>query len=328
MASRATQKKTVGARSAASNAQKNLANLRGSIPPLITPFKRGEVDYDTYAELVSFQIEQGSHGILVNGTTAEPSTLTTEERNRLVTLAIQTTAGRVPVVAATGSQSLTESRALTEHAVAAGADALLIVTPYYIRPPQRGLVAYYLELAAGHDLPWMIYHIPGRTAVGVTLDTLKACKDKSPTFVGMKHAVNDLGFVSECLQEFGDDFKVFVGLEELSFPMMAVGACGLMNAVGNLRPQTLAELCEAVFSNDLAAGRKLHDQLLEINKAVFFDTNPIPIKYMMMRLGLLAKNEHRLPMVPATPELAAKLDGVLERARLTPTAPLRRRAAR
>jgi len=294
----------------------DLAALRGSIPPLITPFTRGAVDYERYAKLVDFQIEQGSHGILVNGTTAEPSTLTTDERNRLVTLAIETTAGRVPVVAATGSQSLAESRVLTEHALAAGADALLIVTPYYIRPPQRGLVAYYLELAAGHDVPWMIYHIPGRTAVGVTLDTLKAVKDKSPHFVGIKHAVNDLGFASECIHEFGKNFKVFVGLEELSFPMMAIGACGLMNAVGNLRPGVLAKMCEAVFANDLATGRHLHDQLLEINKAVFFDTNPIPIKYMMKKLGLLAHNEHRLPMVPATDELAVKLDGVLGRADL------------
>jgi len=222
----------------------------------------------------------------------------------------------VPVVAATGSQSLAESRVLTEHALGVGADSLLIVTPYYIRPPQRGLVAYYLELAAGHDVPWMIYHIPGRTAVGVTLDTLKACKDRSPHFVGIKQAVNDLGFVSECLHEFGRDFKVFVGLEELSFPMMTIGACGLMNAVGNLKPKVLAQMCEAVFEDDLTTGRRLHEQLLEINKAVFFDTNPIPMKYMMKKLGLLADNEHRLPMVSATAELAAKLDGVLERAGL------------
>ena len=293
-----------------------LAALRGSIPPLITPFKNGEVDYDTYAALVEFQIKEGSHGILVNGTTAEPSTLTTEERNRLVTLSVEAAAGRVPVVAATGSQSLAESRVLTEHALKAGVDSLLIVTPYYIRPPQRGLVAYYLELARGHEVPWMIYHIPGRTAVSVTLDTLKACKDGSPHFVGIKHAVNDLGFASECLHEFGHDFKVFVGLEELSFPMMAVGACGLMNAVGNLKPKVLAKMCEAVFAGDLATGQRLHDQLLEINKAVFFDTNPIPMKYMMKKLGLLTQNEHRLPMMSATPELAAKLDGVLERAGL------------
>jgi 4-hydroxy-tetrahydrodipicolinate synthase len=290
-----------------------LAALRGSIPPLITPFTKGVVDYDRYAELVEFQIAEGSHGILVNGTTAEPSTLTTDERNKLVTQAIEAAAGRVPVVAATGSQSLAESRVLTEHAIAAGADALLIVTPYYVRPPQRGLVAYYLELAAGHDVPWMIYHIPGRTAVGVTLDTLKAVKDRSPHFVGIKQAVNDLGFVSECLHELGHDFRVFVGLEELSFPMMAVGACGLMNAVGNLRPGVLAKMCEAVFAGDLAEGRRLHEQLLEINKAVFYDTNPIPMKYMMRKLKLLEHNEHRLPMMSATPELEAKLDGVLAR---------------
>jgi 4-hydroxy-tetrahydrodipicolinate synthase len=296
--------------------QHDLAALRGSIPPLITPFTRGAVDYARYAKLVEHQIAEGSHGILVNGTTAEPSSLTTEERNRLVTLAVETAAGRVPVVAATGSQSLAESRVLTEHAIAAGADALLIVTPYYIRPPQRGLVAYYLELAAGHDVPWMIYHIPGRTAVGVTLETLKAVKDRSPHFVGIKQAVNDLGFVSECLHEFGRDFKVFVGLEELSFPMMTIGACGLMNAVGNLKPNVLAQMCEAVFEGDITTGRRLHEQLLEINKAVFFDTNPIPMKYMMRKLGLLEDNEHRLPMVSATPELMAKLDGVLQRAAL------------
>ena len=116
------------------------------------------------------------------------------------------------------------------------------------------MIAYYLELAAGHDVPWMVYHIPGRTAVSVTLDTLKTLKEKSPHFVGIKQAVNDLGFVSECLHELGADFKVFVGLEELSFPMMAVGACGLMNAVGNLRPGVLAQMCEAVFANDMATG--------------------------------------------------------------------------
>ena len=290
--------------------------LRGSIPPLITPFRGGEVDYECFQELIERQIGAGSDGVLINGTTAEPSTLTVEERNRLVTLAVETVGKRIPVVAATGSQSLAETRTLTEHAAAAGADALLIVTPYYIRPPQRGLVAYYLELTRSIEIPWMVYHIPGRTAVGVTLDTLKALRAESPNFVGIKHAVNDLGFVSQCLDAFGPDFKIFVGLEELSFPMMAIGAVGLMNAVGNLRPDLLAELCRAVESGDMASARKLHQNLLEINQAVFFDTNPIPIKYMMRRLALLESNEHRLPMMPATPELEARLDGVLERAGL------------
>jgi 4-hydroxy-tetrahydrodipicolinate synthase len=132
----------------------------------------------------------------------------------------------------------------------------------------------------------------------------------------MKHAVNDLGFVTECFAALGDDFKVFVGLEELSFPMMTIGACGLMNAVGNLRPGILAEMCDSVWNSDLKKGRELHQRLLEINQAVFFDTNPIPIKYMMKKLGIMPKNEHRLPMMPATPELEARLDEVLHRAGL------------
>ncbi|MGO4706785.1 4-hydroxy-tetrahydrodipicolinate synthase [Microvirga sp. 2MCAF38] len=290
------------------------SRLRGSIPPVLTPFKNGRVDYDAYASLVEAQISGGSHGILVNGTTAEPSTLTLEERNRLVSVGIEVAKGRVPVVAATGSQSLGESRALTRSAAEAGADALLIVTPYYIRPPQRGLIAYYMEVMQGIDVPWMVYHIPGRTAVSVTIDTLAEMRDRSPNFVGMKHAVNDLGFVSEALHRLGHDFRIFVGLEELSFPMMAVGACGLMNAVGNLQPRVLADMCEAVWKNDLATAKGLHDRLLEINQAVFFDTNPIPVKYMAKRLGFLERNEHRLPMMPATKELEQRLDRVLSAA--------------
>ena len=293
-----------------------LQRLKGSIPPLLTPFRDGEVDYDTYGRLIEMQIAEGSHGILVNGTTSEPASLTIEERNRLVTYAIDKVKGRVPVVAATGSQSLAETRVLTDHAVAAGADALLIVTPYYSRPPQRGIIEYYLECTRAHAVPWMIYHIPGRAAINVTVDTVKELKDRSPTFVGMKHASPDLDFVSECFAAVGQDFRIFVGLEDLSFPMMAVGACGLMNAVGNLRPGVLAEMCEAVWRGDLKRGQELHHRLHELNKAVFFDTNPIPMKYMARRLGIIPANEHRLPMAPATPELEKRLDGVLARAGL------------
>ena len=300
----------------------SLERLKGSFPPIITPFKDGGVDYEAYGSLLEFQIEKGSHGIVVNGTTAEPSTLTVDERNRLVSLAIEVVSDRIPVVAATGSQSLAETRILTQHAVKTGADALLVVTPYYIRPPQNGLVDYYLELAASHETPWMIYHIPGRTAVSVTLESLKKINDRSKSFIGMKHAVNDLGFVSSCLKVFGEDFKIFVGLEELSFPMMAVGACGLMNAVSNLIPQPLAEMCEAVWIGDIQRARKLHHQLLELNQAVFYETNPIPMKYMMKKIGIIPRNEHRLPMVSASADLAERLDGVLERADLVGTAEL------
>jgi 4-hydroxy-tetrahydrodipicolinate synthase len=294
----------------------DLERIKGSIPPVVTPFRDGDVDFDAYAGLIDFQVTEGSHGVLVNGTTAEPSTLTIAERNQLVDIAVETANGKVPVVAATGSQSLAETEVLTRHAMKAGVDALLIVTPYYIRPPQRGLIEYYLSLAGQHEIPWMIYHIPGRTAVSVTLDTMCELREKSANFVGMKHAVNDLGFVTECFAALGNDFKIFVGLEELSFPMMTIGACGLMNAVGNLRPDVLSKMCDAVWRSDLQGGRELHQRLLEINQAVFYDTNPIPIKYMMKKLGIMPTNEHRLPMVPATPELEKKLDGVLERAGL------------
>jgi len=290
--------------------------LKGSIPPLITPFKGGKVDYDAYAGLVEFQVKNGSHGILVNGTTSEPASLTVEERNRIVDVAIEANAGKLPIVAATGSQNLQETSALTAHAEKAGADALLIVTPYYTRPPQRGLVEYYKKLGKQTSLPWMIYHIPGRAAVSVTLDTLEKVSKACPNFVGMKHAVDDLGFASECLDHFGKDFRIFVGLEDLSFPMMAVGACGLMNAVGNLQPKKLAQMCEAVWKGDLKKGQKLHYELFEINQAVFYDTNPIAMKYMMKKLGIMPKNEHRLPMMPATKELEKRLDGVLKRAGL------------
>jgi len=288
-----------------------LNKIRGSIPPIITPFVNGEVDYRTYASLIEHQIKNGSHGILVNGTTAEPSTLTIDERNKLISMAVEVANGKIPVIAGTGSQSIIETKILTNHAVKAGVDSLLIVTPYYIKPPQRGLIEYYLELTEKIDIPWMIYHIPGRTAVNVTLETMKILSEKSANFVGMKHAVNDLGFVTDCLSAFGPDFKIFVGLEELSFPMLSIGACGLMNAVGNLRPNILSEMCEAVWDKNNERGLELHHQLLEINQAVFYDTNPIPIKYMMRKLGIMKNNEHRLPMMSATVELEKRLDMVL-----------------
>jgi 4-hydroxy-tetrahydrodipicolinate synthase len=290
--------------------------IRGSVPPLITPFKKGAIDEHTYADMVSAHITAGSHGILVNGTTAEPSVLSVEERNRMVDIAIDAAGSRIPVIVASGSQSLAETRVLTEHAVRAGASALLIITPYYIRPPIAGMVEYYLELDKMVDIPWMIYHIPGRAAVSVTLDMFKALKARAKHFVGMKHAVNDLGFVTECMVEFGEEFRIFVGLEELSFPMMAVGACGLMNAVGNLCPEPLAGMCEAVWNNDLRAARELHESLLEINQSIFYATNPIPLKYMMKCLGRIKDNEHRLPMLKADKDLQQRLDKVLANAKL------------
>src|SRR6059036_3649838 len=293
--------------------------LRGSYTPIVTPYRNGAVDLDTFAALVDRQITSGGHGVLVTGTTGEPSSLTIDERNELVRVAVATAAHRRPVVAATGSQSYADTLTLTRSAEKAGADAVLVVTPYYIKPSQHGLVEYFVAVGQQTKLPLLIYHIPGRAAVSVTVDTVATIADRLPSLVGMKHAVNDLEFVTEVLVRCGRDFRVFCGLEALSLPMLAVGAAGVMNAVGNLAPDRVAALCNAVAAGNLAEARRLHDELFELNQAIFFDTNPIPLKYMMARLGLLPAPEVRLPLVPASSEVQARLDQVLRKAGLLVT---------
>jgi 4-hydroxy-tetrahydrodipicolinate synthase len=290
--------------------------LRGSYPPVITPFRNDKIDYDRFASLLDRQVSEGSHGVLITGTTAEPSSLTIDERDQLIRLAVQTVNKRVPVVAATGSQSYEETLDLTRRAEKAGADALLIVTPYYIKPPQAGLVEYYTALGKRTDLPVMIYHIPGRAAVSVTSATAARIAERLPNLVGVKHAVNDLELVTELLAKIGRDFRIFCGLEALSLPMMAIGGAGTMNAVGNLAPGRVAAMCDAVERGDLAEARKLHFELFELNQAIFLDTNPIPLKYMMTRLSLLESPDVRLPLVPLDAERGKILDGVLRRAGL------------
>lgn len=294
----------------------DLSWLKGSIPPLITPFKDGAIDFETYGRLIERQIEGGSHGILVNGTTAEPSTLSTDERNEIVAYAVKHTKGRIPVIAATGSQSLAETLALSQFAEKAGADAQLIVTPYYIKPPQRGLETYFVEVVSRLETPAMVYHIPGRAGVSMDVSTFAAIKAKCDNLVGVKHASTDLAFVTDLLTTLGRDFRVFVGLEELGFPMMAIGAVGMMNAVGNLDPKRVAGLSNAVEAGDLKRARELHFQLFEVSKSIFFETNPIPMKYMMKKLGLIERNEHRPPMSPAPQALEKRLDEVLRTANL------------
>jgi len=290
--------------------------LVGSYPPIVTPLRDGRVDFDAYAKLIEFQIANGTHGVVINGTTSEPSTLTVEERNQLLKVALEAAAKRIPVVAQTGATSHAETIALTEYATKAGADALLILTPFFIRPPQRGVVEFYTDLGRRTDLPMLMYHIPGRTAFKVELDTLERICDNTAHFVGIKHAADDHHFVTQMISRLGPEFRIFVGLEEFTFSMMALGAQGTMNAVANLAPAHVAAMCNETRAGHMTSARQLHFELFELMCAVFFDTNPIPMKYMMKRLGILERNEHRLPMMPATPELEQRLDAVLERAGL------------
>ncbi|HYR84619.1 MAG TPA: 4-hydroxy-tetrahydrodipicolinate synthase [Terriglobia bacterium] len=291
--------------------------LRGSYPPLITPFRDGRVDLSAFGELVDRQAREGSHGVVVAGTTGEPSSLTLQERKDLLQTALQAAAGRLPVVAATGSQSYVETAELTCHAEQAGADAVLVVTPYYIKPPQQGLVDYFVGIGRLTSLPLLIYNIPGRAAVSITAPAVAKIADQLPHLVGMKHAATDLEIITELLNRLGNEFRVFCGLEALSLPMLAIGAAGVMNAAGNLAPGRVAELCNAMGMSDLDRARRLHVELFELNRAIFLDTNPIPLKYMMSRLGLLGRNEVRLPLVPITDQERKRiLDEVLEQAGL------------
>ena len=290
--------------------------LCGSYPPLLTPFRDGKVDLEKFAELAERQAREGSHGVVVCGTTGEPSSLTPDERTELVKVAVEAIAKRIPVVAATGSQSFAETIEITTRAEKAGADAVLVVTPYYIKPSQRGLVEYFVSVGQRTELPLMIYHIPGRAAVSVKPATVARIAERLPNLVGIKHAVNDLEFVTELLTELGPEFRVFCGLEALSLPMLVVGARGLMNAVSNLAPARVAALYEAVEQGDLETARKLHAELFELNQSIFLDTNPGPLKYMMSRLGLLDSPELRLPLVPMDGEQAKILDKVLVRSGL------------
>jgi len=290
--------------------------LVGSYPPLITPFRQGKVDFKKFAELAERQVQEGSHGVVVSGTTGEPSSLTIDERADLVKAAVEVIAGRIPVVAATGSQSFAETIELTTRAEKAGADAVLVVTPYYIKPSQQGLVEYFVSVGQRTELPLLIYHIPGRAAVSVKSTTVVRIAERIPNLVGMKHAANDLELLTELLAELGSEFRIFCGLEALSLPMLVIGASGLMNAVSNLAPARVAALYEAVAQGDLRRARQLHFELFELNQSIFLDTNPIPLKYMMGRIGLLDCPELRLPLVPLDGEHAKILDQVLIRAAL------------
>src|SRR5438105_4444386 len=213
------------------------AALKGSFPPIVTPFNGdGSVDYEAYQRLVDFHVQGGSAGIVVTGTTGEPSTLLPEERIDLLKVAVTTAQRRIQVVAATGTQNHSDTVAMTRAAEKHGADAVLIVTPYFVRPPQRGLEAYYLDMCRRTDLPVMIYHIPGRAAVTMNAETVIRVAEAAPNLVGIKHASTALALVSGVIARLGAEFRVHAGLEDLSFPMVCVRAHGLMNAAGNLVP--------------------------------------------------------------------------------------------
>jgi 4-hydroxy-tetrahydrodipicolinate synthase len=287
--------------------------LKGAFTPLVVPLRNGEVDYDRYAELIEWQIGQGTHGLLVNATSGEPTTLTSEEKARLIEVAVKTSGSRKPVAAGIPAESHAEAVDLLSRAERAGADAVVSVTPYYVRPPQRGLVAFFADLANRTKLPFLIYHIPGRAAVSVAAETFEAIAERAPNFVGLKNTDDNLALVSRLMNRLGPDFRIFGGLESTAFAMSALGGCGTMLTTSNVAPKQIARLNELCMAGKLHEAQALVIELDDLMAAPFLDTGPIPIKCMMKLMGLIPTNEHRLPMVPATPELEKQLEAIVAR---------------
>ena len=287
--------------------------LEGSIVPLVTPFRRGEVDKERFLSLLERQIKAGSHGVSVGGTTGEPAALRLEERKMLIALAVEAAAGQVPVLAGTGSANLEETLELTRFAAHVGAAAALVITPYYTKPSQEGLFHYFSEVASAvPDLPIVVYNIPGRACVPVEVETLARLREAHPNIIGVKHSLKDLDQVSWTIKVLGQDFAVFCGLESLTYPMLALGGKGMIAATANLFPREVARLFEAVKAGDYAEAKRLHYQLLEVNDAIFWETNPVPLKYLMAKAGLV-EPEWRPPLGPPSPAVRKRLDDLAER---------------
>ena len=286
--------------------------LRGSYVPLVTPFHGGELDEDAFTALVEEQVAAGSHGVVVTGTSGEPTSLSVAERARLYALAVEAAGGRLEVVAATGAVDQRDTLRLTRAAEEVGVDAALVIVPPFVRPSQHGLIAHFGTVASATSLPVLIYNIPGRSGVAIDVASVVRVAEEHENVVGLKHASTDLDAVTELLVELGDDFRIFCGLESLSYPMLALGAAGLMNAVGNVAPAPVAALCEAVAAGDHVRALALHRELFDVSRAVFFDTNPGPIKHMLSVLGR-GSDEVRPPLAPLTAEVAARVEAVVGR---------------
>jgi len=285
--------------------------LRGSLTPLVTPFRDGELDEDGVRRLVELQVDAGSHGVTIGGTTGEPGLLSLDEREQLLEVAVDAVAGRLPVVAGTGTADLRSTLRLTRHAQRVGAAAVLVVVPYYVKPSQHGLVDYFTEVAAEVDLPVILYDIPGRAGVALDVETIARLAEV-PNVVGVKEARADLEHVSRVIAACGPEFGVYCGVETLCYPVLTLGGAGHVSATANVAPAEMARMADAAFAGDLETARQLHFDLLELNEAVFADTNPVPIKTMLGHLGII-EPEVRSPLAPPLESVRERVIGALER---------------
>lgn len=280
----------------------------GSMTALVTPFKNGKVDEDRLKEIIDFQIENGTTALVPCGTTGESATLTYEEHNKVIDITIKHTKGRIPVIAGTGSNSTEETIMLTRHAKEAGADACLLIAPYYNRPTQSGLIAHFMKVADTVGIPLVIYNIPGRTGVNIEPETIAKLSEHK-NIIAVKEASGNLDQISRIISLCS--IVILSGDDSLTLPIMSVGGKGVISVASNIVPKDVAEMVSSFEKGDLQKARRLHYKLLPLFKVLFIETNPAPVKAAMAMMGMMDE-EIRLPLVPIKEENRAKLRKVVE----------------
>ncbi|GIO22737.1 2,4-dihydroxyhept-2-ene-1,7-dioic acid aldolase [Oceanobacillus sp. J11TS1] len=281
--------------------------LRGSIAPVITPFKEnGDIDFEKQSELIEYQLENGTHAISVTGTSGEPSSLTTEERVQVMENAIKTINGRVPFAPGTGSVNHDETLYLTKKAEEMGADAAMVIVPYYNKPNQEALYDHFKTVADSVEIPIIIYNIPGRTAQNMEVETMARLVNDCPNIVGAKESNKDFEHVNRVMLRCGRDFLLYSGIELLCYPMLTIGGAGSISATANVEPKLVAEMHDAWEEGDLDRALDLHYKLMNLNDVLFKDTNPAPVK---AALGMMGKIEPvlRKPMGLPSEELQEEI---------------------
>jgi len=271
--------------------------FKGSIPALITPMKNGAFDEAAFRKFVDWQIKQGSHGLVPVGTTGESPTLTPEEHKAVVKICVAVSKGRVPVIAGAGSNNTAEAVEYTRHAKAAGADAALVVVPYYNKPTQDGIYAHYKTIAEAVDIPIIVYNVPGRTVANISVETLARLSHDFKNIIGTKDASADLTRPSRQRLMSGEDFVQLSGEDGTALGFNAHGGVGCISVTANVAPRLCADLQEATLKGDYAAALKLQDRLMPLHHALFVEASPGPVKYAASLLGL-CEAETRLPLIP------------------------------
>ena len=281
----------------------------GSYTALLTPFKNGEVDYEAYRNLIDFQISNGTHGLVPVGTTGESPTLSHEEHKKVIEVCIEEAKGRVPVIAGAGSNSTSEALDFVKHACSAGANGLLIVTPYYNKPTQAGLKAHYLALAEASTKPIIIYDIPGRSVIGMTDDTM-ANLSEHELIVGVKDATADLGRPTRLLNLIGEEFIQLSGEDGTALTYLAAGGHGCISVTANIAPKLLSNMHNAWQNGDIKKSQEINKKLMPLHDALFCETSPGPLKYAASLLNLCS-NETRLPIVEIASDSKKKVEEAL-----------------